>query len=758
MALTPQEIYEGIREGIGDPPTPILTILNRLYGVANSLIGGYLKDDVAPEDVRDQAAINVVAYLYNTDPAGSRNVYANALVQSGAASLLDYFRVPRALLVGGDSPSQTSGLTPEQLALLAQIPALVDRLNRIRAVPGAGEKGQVLGRIGDNPGEYGWTGIAEDQIDAAIRQFIEDNPDIFTGVTASQLEGVKDALEALIATERARIDNLTPRVTTNETDISALEIKVSSNTSAIAKNLGDLNTERGRINTINNRLGPLTGSIAITPNTIPNAASVIGNYTFANEDLDVAWLNAQGTNQLDIWFKNTGVHAVRPYSPTADQVIEINVNENEARAIGIGANEKIIPIRAVWRKDGQFVALKNTWLEIRELPTTDAPTQQQFTAEKSLRISGDIFNRTPIADDEDLTNFLTTQLSSNNVGWIEVTGASATATDNNYVRGDNVFFAPKTNAGRFLFNSRAAADAGFGFLYNTVDSNAALNALADGQRDDPHGEWLRVTADFKYAAQNIDYKVDDILFMPPFMSARAGVRRMWNVGGSGETFEFSVDDKIEMLNLRVEPGFILYENGKLTEALTTTVRVIIDNPDRLDETLWFEGEVDGQDVVARTAWTVRTGAINFVIPVATARLIGQNDQLAFDIQFYDAANAGNLVGTRKINVPLEELPTIPPAPRPARQAVNATTANTAINPLLGAVVDLTLTASTTIAIAADFNGSSLFFRVHQPSAGNRTLTLGGNMLDINTGPNTMTYIGIQRIGNSWTVIGIRKPS
>ena len=112
-------------------------------------------------------------------------------------------------------------------------------------------------------------------------------------------------------------------------------------------------------------VGKNTGSISISPNNIPNAAAIERDFVFAAEDLDDEWLKSKGVNELEIWFNNTAFHTVDPWSPVADVRLNVNVNATEARAINVGS-AAIVPIRAVFRRDGQFVALINNWLTISD--------------------------------------------------------------------------------------------------------------------------------------------------------------------------------------------------------------------------------------------------------------------------------------------------------------------------------------------------------------------------------------------------------
>ena len=132
MALTIPQLATAIRlatasDALSDDETGILT---RLLSVANQQVTRYAAD--APEDIRDEAAVRVVAYLYYSSPAGGRQLYANALASSGAAALLDPYRSAAIIIFGQDygtpgaatSGGTGGGGTPADAAAIAAAIAL----------------------------------------------------------------------------------------------------------------------------------------------------------------------------------------------------------------------------------------------------------------------------------------------------------------------------------------------------------------------------------------------------------------------------------------------------------------------------------------------------------------------------------------------------------------------------------------------------------------------------------------------------------
>lgn len=93
-------------------PGPISTVLGFHLPAASELIEVYAP--AAPVDVKNAAAIRIVGWMYDSDPADS--TVGRVLELSGAAQLLQRFRVHRAGAIGTDNggimPSPAPSPTP----------------------------------------------------------------------------------------------------------------------------------------------------------------------------------------------------------------------------------------------------------------------------------------------------------------------------------------------------------------------------------------------------------------------------------------------------------------------------------------------------------------------------------------------------------------------------------------------------------------------------------------------------------------------
>ena len=181
--------------------------------------------------------------------------------------------------------------------------------------------------------------------------------------------------------------------------------------------------------------GGSAGSIAVSPSNIRvhTDLGIVGDYVLAAEDLDVATLNAANVDQYEVWFKEEVVHTAS-WSPVADFSVTFTVNPTEMTQIGLTANDRLVPVRLVFRSSGTFVSLINTWLEI------GGPLSMAALLE-NLDI-----NPQHLADAAGLRLLLTAQRTAFQQVWAIATGTfTATIDTHNYdVReGDLYYFAPR---------------------------------------------------------------------------------------------------------------------------------------------------------------------------------------------------------------------------------------------------------------------------------------------------------------------------
>ena len=567
MALTLAELWGHLRRGDGvtEPEEPIRSVLVLAHSTAVEFIEVYAPD--APAHTRDQATVRMAGWLYDSDPLGRIGMTPNAAMQCGAAPLLDPWRVVRAIPVrrNGSQPSPTPsgpGLTIDQIEALLRADEIWTLQSVYREFVTANDR-----RIAALEREIASGQIsADDEVARAAAEAAAQ--------AAAAARQVADRADTAAGEAKTAADTAQTTADGAKTVADRADVRSTSNAAAIAKNLGDITTERGRINTLDDLVRANRGSISIAPDNIPTAAAVQREYKFAHEDLDVDWLRSKRVNSMEVWIKNTAFHSVDPWAPAQDGTYDVAVNAQEALAIGLTAGDRIVPVRLVWRASGTFVALRNTWLSIGGIAA-------DLATEVAARTSGDEIQPESITSAAGLTSFLRDQETSAQV------------------------------------------------------------AIA------------HFTIDVREVYQGVDhvYKTGDLVWFPP-MSVDGKV--FANIAAAPVP-ELPTADKIEMLNLRVDPGVIAYPAGGLAAALTRTVRAVIDNPGRLDdEGLFVQGTIDGQAVLARRAWTTATVSLPYVIPLATARLIGQDEELDLVLQWYDAANAGNLVGSRRVDLPLVE--------------------------------------------------------------------------------------------------------
>ena len=97
------------------------------------------------------------------------------------------------------------------------------------------------------------------------------------------------------------------------------------------------------------------GVLAINPKNIATHTDLDGTYTVAVEDMDLAYLRANGVNELEIWIKDEAVHTIDPWTPASNIVIAFTVDTTEETQVALSASDKLAPVRVILRNDGTYV-------------------------------------------------------------------------------------------------------------------------------------------------------------------------------------------------------------------------------------------------------------------------------------------------------------------------------------------------------------------------------------------------------------------
>ena len=82
--------------------------LTRLLAVADAFVTGWVVD-TCPETVQDEARLILAAYLYD-QPSVKTGNYANAFINSGAASLLSRWHVERGSVISGQAEAVAAAI------------------------------------------------------------------------------------------------------------------------------------------------------------------------------------------------------------------------------------------------------------------------------------------------------------------------------------------------------------------------------------------------------------------------------------------------------------------------------------------------------------------------------------------------------------------------------------------------------------------------------------------------------------------------
>ena len=104
MAVTITDIELAAALRLGDGTTaleaPTAAIVGRLLGVGTAIVGEYVPE-LDNSHVENEAVVRIAAFLYDNNPARNRR-FADVLANSGAISILQPFRVQRAVALEGD--------------------------------------------------------------------------------------------------------------------------------------------------------------------------------------------------------------------------------------------------------------------------------------------------------------------------------------------------------------------------------------------------------------------------------------------------------------------------------------------------------------------------------------------------------------------------------------------------------------------------------------------------------------------------------
>ncbi len=87
-----------ITDGEAAPTGAVALILGRIAATATAMVEAYAPN--APNALHDEAFVRLAAWLYDSDPSGAAPGGPAAMRSSGAASLLNPYKVRRGGLIG----------------------------------------------------------------------------------------------------------------------------------------------------------------------------------------------------------------------------------------------------------------------------------------------------------------------------------------------------------------------------------------------------------------------------------------------------------------------------------------------------------------------------------------------------------------------------------------------------------------------------------------------------------------------------------
>ena len=443
------------------------------------------------------------------------------------------------------------------------------------------------------------------------------------------------------------------------------------------------------------------GTIGISPSTIGVYTSADGPYTLGAEDLDVAALNAANVDQYEIWFKDEAVHSsTGTWTPVADFTVDFNVSTSEETQIGLTSNDKIIPVRLVFRSRGQFVSLLNTWLEI-------GVTDQQFQ-EGQLRRAGDSIPFQPVDDADAFRTAVRAHAGGDQAMLLLLTSAIDVTFDAiryNYPARQVVYFAERSGIPYpwFVLPNDATT--------SIPDGAVTTPKLAPNAVDD-----TRITARLQ------------ILSLHPSIDPVRGAMAGTYVIGFG-------DSGI------LPSGNAWYQ--VLLNGVPVTGRVQWTQPTNITVT-------PTTDQLTRMA-AISTTDVSVVVAFYSARTGGsQLSQFRLDVSVSPEAQSWAQQGN---NDPL------PQGKIAALVQTLTSAAAIAWDTNKGLTANLVLGHNTVITPSGGRDGDTAILQVAQDATGGRTLAfapavrLGGRTVGLASAANSETYIALRRKGTTWVYLG-----
>ena len=332
MAVTIPQLAARLRLGDGQtaPPDPIAGMLAEYLVVAEDLIAVYAP--LAPEAVRDAAAVRITGYLYDTPPQGGRQMIGNAMFASGAASLLDLYRSPRGTVVsrqdetaGTPAPAPTQGFTPAELAALDQL--LAAGIGRHDQAPDSHrqeferERQQTESELGQAVRDHNAGAASHDDIRQAVDNLrVQEHADLLNYYTKRDADALLDA----------------------KADAAALAAETRSRAAADQRLAGDL----ARIN--------FPVRIQFYPQVFDTNAALEGNHAILIDQIrDDQFTRFQGPdeiNRLQIIERNTStvVHDQAWQFSGNDWLIDFNISAGEANNIALTGGDEFVEFRVVF--------------------------------------------------------------------------------------------------------------------------------------------------------------------------------------------------------------------------------------------------------------------------------------------------------------------------------------------------------------------------------------------------------------------------
>lgn len=378
------------------------------------------------------------------------------------------------------------------------------------------------------------------------------------------------------------------------------------------------------------------GRIDMKPSNIAKKEDLDGTYQVVLTDIDDEYLKSKGVDVLEVWFNAEAIHS-ESWTPKDTTLISAILDTSEETQIAL-TTQKIIPVLAVFRNGGDYVAQIGTYLTIGGKQEAGQVDFDDIKAGDNIEIdrskAGEItISSTGGGEESGGVRVVYREVPLQNGVYTLQDGEESLHMEFNLVQGGNTY--------RFDMD----------ILKEEIDSTPK-SFVADSHNPDSFAKGKAIGADISRNGNAIT------ISMNGWETSSVVVIAESYEGGGGKA-ELTVTQQIADINLVASPAGVYFSNVDDFAKKIKAIDVQISNPELLTGNVWVEGWVQGQRGLGRTKWSSSTSVLRmtFADSIASAIATGtiNDSDIQCNLRFFDAASGGNEIERRDIFIPITNL-------------------------------------------------------------------------------------------------------